>query len=241
MSNMYKRVVKNISVPKELIEKTAFSMRQAQDRKTAAKPLRYIWFIIPAVCAVSLSLLLIIIPSFIEPDIFITELTDDCFTERVELTDGLLLFQQDSKDNAPLVLSGPGIIKEEWSLEKYNEYLGADVTPSGLPRDMSVAEETAVVYMRGDGGILWDYRLTRFEFTKGGTLEIIVSKEKLPPQRRYGCEENSEIGGNPLAVGFDSETCVYFAQFLYNGVGVYAEGEGLSQEAFIYILHDFFK
>jgi len=211
MSNTYKRASEKISVPPELIGKTAGAM-SAGRRPARVAPV----FAMAALC------LCIVFGIFI-----------------YQGNENVLNFQElpGGFTQSPAYMAGPGAEKESWTIEQYKKYLNADVTPKGLK--LQLESETAAVYTK-DGEIFSEYYTALYKTEGGGRLEITVSKDKLPYRAVPGLEENSLIKGNPLAIALGKGSGAYAAQFMRGGVGFYIESGDLSREDFIRVLKNFF-
>ena len=237
MSEQYKNAVQKIPVPPELIEKTSQAMRNAGGReKTLKKPL----YIGVAAAVVIAAVTLYAFWPTGTPDLFVTKPAEGLHMERVELTDGVLLFRQDAETPPPPLLGGPGMVREDWTPAQFRAYLGADIPFGNPPEGMAIAEESAVAYT-ANGKVYLDLYTALYRDGNGGVLEVAVSKGKLPPGHFAEGGDTSEIGGEPLAVGVDSDIGAYWAQFVSGGAGVVIKGENVSQEKFIRFLHSFFE
>ncbi|MDR0491052.1 MAG: hypothetical protein LBH28_07395 [Oscillospiraceae bacterium] len=245
MSDTYKSAWDKIIVPPETIEKTALKLRQAgRDTDREEEYSRYMRYRkLAGVCVAVLIMLPVLIIAFLsDQGPIITQLEAGRHVEQVELKDGYLSFVQDYDSSVvlpPPLFSSPGIRKEEWEPERYREYAGADLTIGYLPLGMVLTEESVAVYVSADGNILGDC-YTRDFASDSGSLEISVSKGKLPPQSNPGLDENSLINDNPLVVGISQDAETYWAQCLIGGVGYHVGANGLSQKEFIKILHSIF-
>ena len=247
MLNLYKQAFDKVEVPTELISKTLHRTNQARSdqKKTRRAPRVAIFGALAAACiaiAVILPIMLRSIAPGSDLGIFITKPEAGTHLEHVELVNGYLAFTQETESlegPPPLKLGGPGIRFEEWTPERYEEYLGFRASPVYLPDGMFLAEESAIVYRSAEGDILMD-SLTMLYKSDVSSLEISISKVRLP--QRYDDEraEDSHIGEHSLAVGiFDAGT--YWAQFMLGGAGFYIEAVGVTQEEFIRTLHIFFE
>ena len=240
MMELYKQAVSKSSVPPELIEKTASLIRQAQKK---APRWRFQTIAIPAAVCAAIAVVigvLLLRGSDREQDIFITTLTNEHHIQSIELTNGIVDFYDEAKPVHPPILSGSGVLREEWTQAQYSQYLGMEPAFERLPSDLVLRDESAVVYTVGDR-VLWDYYTLRFESDNGSTLEITVSKESLPQGRAMAVEENSNIKGNALAAGYEPDNNIYWAQFVYGDIGYFIESKNLSQEIFIRILYGIFR
>ena len=235
MSEQYKSAVQKIPVPPELIERTARAVRHANK-----KPPRAPLYMGAAAAAVAAAVILYAVWPAGTPDIFVTKPADGLHMERVELTDGFLVFQQDAEKSPPPLLGGPGMVREDWTTAQYREFLGADIPSGSPPKGMAVAEESAVVYT-ANGKVYLDWYAALYRDGDGGAIEVAVSKGKFPPGHVSEGRDTSEIGGKPLAAGVDSDTGAYWARFVTGGAGVSVKGENVSQETFIRFLHSFFE
>lgn len=248
MLNPYKSACEKIAVPPETIDKTAKRLAQARldaNNPDAARLARYTRYrrIAAAFIAAILALPVLISVFMTDSGPIVTKLEDGAHAELVELRDGRLSFQQDTGDslvNQHPILTGPGVRREEWDAERYIEYLGADAKPGYLPAGMLQREESIVVYVSANGSIVSDCRTTSYASGGGGSVQISVSKGRLPPQCNRDCEENSRIKDVPLAVGVARSASAYWAQFVLDGIGYYIETEGISQKEFVKILYRFF-
>ena len=245
MFDLYKQAAGKVKAPPELIAGTALKIKTAQGNAQKAAPLsRYALYGALAACLIVAIMLPVLMQVYKPgPGIFVTKLDANGHTGQVELIDGFLSFQQESGGLIvipPPQLSGPGIRIEEWTPERYKAYLGFDVTPGYLPQGMTLAEESAVVYISESGSILRDHYTMRF-ISDTGALEISVSKGKLPPQSDLGRQEDSVIKGSPLAVGISPDGAAYWAQFIAGGAGFFIKAENITQEDFIKTIYTFFE
>ena len=80
-----------------------------------------------------------------------------------------------------------------------------------------------------------------FELDNGGLLSVVKLEGRLPPSADPARAKDSVINGNHLAVGVYDGFGIYWAQFMLDGVGHYVQGENLTQEDFIRLLHELFE
>jgi len=251
MPNLYKQAFDKIDVPAELITKTLHRTNRARSDIITGRraPRVAIYGALAAACIAIAITTAIILPIVLRsvapvsgPDIFITKPEAGTHIEHIELVNGYLAFIQETeslKEPPSFNPGGPGIRSEKWTHERYEEYLGFSASPDYLPDGMILAEESAIVSRSAEGDILSD-SLTMLYISDASSLEISVSKIKLP--QKYDAEraEDSHIGGHPLAVGiYDANT--YWAQFMLGGAGFYIEAENVTQEEFIRTFHSFFE
>jgi hypothetical protein len=240
----YKQAFDKITPTQELIDKTAEAMERLKEKQSKRRPL-YLKYCIAGTACLLVLLLCVNLFKTSDPwaDIFSTELVAGQHQEYVALQNSFLSFSNAGDTttiNPPINLSGPGIIKERWSRERYIDYLGASIDPAYLPKGLILEKEEAFAYISPDSRVIADVCTINYSSATGQTLQINVSKDKLPLNSHAGAKENSNINGQPLTVGYAADSNKYWAQFILNGVGYYIESTNLTQEEFIKTIYKYF-
>lgn len=242
----YKSDFKKVSVPPGLVEKTLHSMREAYDQKNSRKKRIPVFACGTATVCFILAFFLI---NFIQPQKifspeFLTSLTSNEVKREVLLKDGALLFH-DVKENTSISLKPTygimGLQEEQWSLKKYWKYLGKNMTPVYIPKNLTLNSESVTVYTTGDQSIKFDKGFLSYKSADTQSLGIHISKGDLPIESLKNQSNNSEINSFPLFLAAEEENNRYYAQFMVDDVGIYIVSENISQEEFIRIIYQYFK
>ncbi len=192
-----------------------------------------------------------------------TELKNGEYKPVVQLTNGVLNFIDSDvpQVSAKMYFDPEKTHEEQWTQEQVENYLGKDVRPSYLPEVFANSEQEAgtapqFIIMNNDGTVAYD-NIGYYYYADPGdmaaaSLEVKASKGKLPRDcvlYRAKEQKKSDINGHEISVGHEkmqdvpdadsgkAETYdLYYAEFLYNGVGYRIVSKRLPQEEFVKVL-----
>jgi hypothetical protein len=247
MLEKYKCAMKKMDVPKELVEETSEKMIQQQKllkqtNRNKKKPYLYLSF------ACSLILIITIfytIHNKSNDRIILTELSPNTTIQTVNVSDGILYFNDFSEepDNIKINqnLGIPDSLSKEWIKEEYMSYLGKTVELSYLPEGFTLEKEVVRVYENKEGIIKSDEYYTEYAANENQRIELYLRKGKLPSKSYQDLPAQSNIKNTKLSIVYREDLCSYQAQFILEDVGYYLSTENITQEEFIKILYSFFK
>lgn len=193
-----------------------------------------------------------------------TELQNGKYEPVVRLKNGVLNFIDSNvpQVSAKMYFDPEKTHEEQWTQEQVESYLGKDVRPGYLPEVFSAAEQDAgtspqFIIMNNDGTVAYDnigyYYYADSDDPASASLEVKASKGKLPRDcvlYRSKEQKKSDINGHAIFVGHEkmqdmtvadsgepAETYdLYYAEFLYDGVGYRIVSKKLPQEEFVKVL-----
>lgn len=135
----------------------------------------------------------------------------------------------------------------EMSHNEMIEYYGVDYLPN-LPDDIKLQENEhfGIYKKKGETGeVYWDNNTLKFannDFTRTVSLNIYKLSDVYLGDYLFsftGAKEKSVINDTELLVGA-TDYGLYYAEFMYNGVGFHLNTEGVTQEEFIEIISSIF-
>lgn len=203
-----------------------------------------------------------------EPEIK-TGLQSGKYEPVVQLSDGVLNFIDSNvpQTGAKLYFDPKTTHEEQWTQEQMVKYLGKDVRPGYLPSVFTKTEQTAgktpqFIVMNNDGTVAYDnisyYYNGDPDDVSSPSLTVQASKGRLPRDcvlYRSSNQTKSSINGHEISVGHEEQKeeipaesgaqtgsyDLYFAEFLYEGIGYRVVSHRLPQEEFIKVLMSMVK
>lgn len=182
----------------------------------------------------------------------------------VRLQNGVLNFMEPDlpRTSAKMYFDPEKTHEEQWTQGQVETYLGKDVRPDYLPAVFTKTEQEAedsphFVIMNNDGTVAYDnisyYYYANPDDAGSASLSVQASKGKLPRDcvlYRAKDQKKSDINGHEISVGHEkikdvpdkdsgepAETYdLYYAEFLYDGIGYRIVSKKLPQEEFVKVL-----
>lgn len=140
------------------------------------------------------------------------------------------------------------------SIDELNEYFGMNIAPPYLPEKLEremvvdVAYGNLGIFKKLDGTVYYDNNELKYESAdKTQSIIIVVAKGHLPKYDILNVYEGdlkaSHIDGNNVFLTHykDDKGEHYYAEFLYNDVGVNLWGNNISQDDFIKVVAAYFE
>lgn len=184
-----------------------------------------------------------------QQDNIITKLAEDEHEDTVILSNGELYFNQIVKEDFSKIKLPEGAYRSEIELDEYISFLGSDPRPTWLPEGMEESSRQVQLWYYENGDVLnssWTFHYSSdFENSEAKRIDIDVDKGVLPSTdiSILGEEQVSYIDKIEIIVGHmivdqnPKTNNLYYAEFIYNGIGYRITSEnGVTQEEFIKLL-----